>query len=387
MKIGVIGGGPGCLYFALLIKKHLPQHDVHVLERNRPGETFGWGVVFSDETLGNFLEADPQTHERIRDEFVHWDSIDTRFKGETVRSSGHGFSGIARRRLLQILQDRCAELGVKMQFEVEVEGIDVFADADMIVAADGINSKTRTALAEEFKPELEVGTAKFIWLGTRKVFDAFKFFIADTPHGLFQVHAYPFDAETSTFIVECDEEAFKGAGLDQMSVEESVQWCEKLFEEDLGGEELLTNRSSWINFRRVKNATWHTGNVVLIGDAAHTAHFSIGSGTKLAMEDAIILSQAVIDNGDDVQGALRAYQETRWVDAAKLQKTATTSRRWFENIRRYRGLHPLQFTVSMMSRSKRVTHGNLLPSLLAPVGRSEKMQALRERVQQYARHA
>ena len=221
MKIGVIGGGPGGLYFALLIKKHLPQHDVHVLERNRPGETFGWGVVFSDETLGNFLEADPQTHERIRDEFVHWDSIDTRFKGETVRSSGHGFSGIARRRLLQILQDRCAELGVKMQFEVEVEGIDVFADADMIVAADGINSKTRTALAEEFKPELEVGTAKFIWLGTRKVFDAFKFFIADTPHGLFQVHAYPFDAETSTFIVECDEEAFKGAGLDQMSVEAS----------------------------------------------------------------------------------------------------------------------------------------------------------------------
>ncbi len=359
MKIGVIGGGPGGLYFALLIKKHLPQHDVHVLERNRPGETFGWGVVFSDETLGNFLEADPQTHERIRDEFVHWDSIDTRFRGETVRSSGHGFSGIARRRLLQILQDRCGELGVKMQFEVEVDGIDVFADADMIVAADGINSRTRTALAEHFKPELEVGTAKFIWLGTRKVFDAFKFFIADTPHGLFQVHAYPFDAETSTFIVECDEEAFIGAGLDKMSVDESVAWCEKLFAEDLGGEKLLTNRSSWINFRRVKNATWHHDNVVLIGDAAHTAHFSIGSGTKLAMEDAIILSQAVIDNGDDVQGALRAYQETRWVDAAKLQKTATTSRRWFENIRRYRDLHPLQFTVSMMSRSKRVTHGNL----------------------------
>ncbi|MCR9160974.1 MAG: bifunctional salicylyl-CoA 5-hydroxylase/oxidoreductase [Nannocystaceae bacterium] len=359
MKIGVIGGGPGGLYFALLIKKHLPHHDVHVVERNRPGETFGWGVVFSDETLGNFLDADPQTHERIRDEFVHWDSIDTRFKGETVRSSGHGFSGIARRRLLQILQDRCAELGVKMQFEVEVEGIDIFADADMIVAADGVNSKTRGALAEHFKPEIEMGTAKFIWLGTRKVFDAFKFFIADTPHGLFQVHAYPFDAETSTFIVECDEEAFVGAGLDAMSVEESVRWCEELFAEDLDGEKLLTNRSSWINFRRVRNATWHTGNVVLIGDAAHTAHFSIGSGTKLAMEDAITLAQAVIENGDDVQGALRAYQDTRWVDAAKLQKTATTSRRWFENIRRYRDLHPLQFTVSMMSRSKRVTHGNL----------------------------
>ena len=214
MKIGVIGGGPGGLYFALLIKKHQPQHDVHVLERNRPGETFGWGVVFSDETLGNFLDADAPTHERIREEFVHWDAIDTLFKGEVVRSGGHGFSGVARRRLLQIMQDRCAELGVKMHFEVEVDGIEVFADADLIVAADGINSKTRTALAEHFRPDIEVGTAKFIWLGTRKVFDAFKFFIRDTPHGLFQVHAYPFDAETSTFIVECDEEAFRGAGRD-----------------------------------------------------------------------------------------------------------------------------------------------------------------------------
>lgn len=359
MKIGVIGGGPGGLYFALLIKKHQPQHEVHVVERNRPGETFGWGVVFSDETLGNFLEADAPTHERIREEFVHWDSIDTLFKGEVVRSSGHGFSGIARRRLLQIMQDRCAELGVKMQFEVEVEGTEVFADADLIVAADGINSKTRTQLAEHFEPDIEVGTAKFIWLGTRKVFDAFKFFIRDTPHGLFQVHAYPFDAETSTFIVECDEEAFRGAGLGEMSVEESVAWCEQLFAEDLGGEKLLTNHSSWINFRRIKNATWFHDNVVLIGDAAHTAHFSIGSGTKLAMEDAIVLSQAVIEHGDDVKAALKAYQDARWVDAAKLQKTATTSRRWFENIRRYRDLHPLQFTMSMMSRSKRVTHANL----------------------------
>ncbi len=359
MKIGIIGGGPGGLYFALLIKKHLPHHDVHVLERNREGETFGWGVVFSDETLGNFLDADAQTHERIRDEFVHWDAIDTRFAGETVRSSGHGFSGIARRRLLQILQGRCAELGVKIQFEVEVEGIEVFADADMIVAADGINSKTRTSLAEHFEPDIEVGTAKFIWLGTRKVFDAFKFFIRDTPHGLFQVHAYPFDAETSTFIVECDQEAFDGAGLGEMSVEASVAWCERLFAEDLDGHGLLTNRSAWINFRRVKNATWFHDNVVLIGDAAHTAHFSIGSGTKLAMEDAIVLAKAVIEHGDDVGGALRAYQDARWVDAAKLQKSATTSRRWFENIRRYRDVHPLQLTVSMMSRSKRVTHDNL----------------------------
>ncbi len=359
MKIGVIGGGPGGLYFSLLVKKHLPQHEIHVLERNRGGETFGWGVVFSDETLGHFLEADPETHRRIREDFVHWDAIDTTFGGETIRSGGHGFSGIARRRLLQILQARCAEVGVKLQFEVEVDGIDVFADADLIVAADGVNSKTRTAMAEHFGPTIDNGTAKFIWLGTRKVYDAFKFFIRETPHGLFQVHAYPFDAETSTFIVECDEEAFRGAGLHEMSVEDSIKFCEELFAEDLEGHGLLANRSSWINFKRVKNATWHHDNVVLIGDAAHTAHFSIGSGTKLAMEDAIALAQAVRDHGDDVKAALSAYQEARWVDVAKLQKSATTSRHWFEQIRRYRSDHPLQLKMSLMTRSKRVTHDNL----------------------------
>ncbi len=372
MKIGVIGGGPGGLYFSLLVKKHLPQHEVHVLERNRGGETFGWGVVFSDETLGNFLDADELTHQRIREEFVHWDAIDTTFGGRTLRSGGHGFSGIARRRLLQILQARCAELGVQLHFEVEVEGVEAFADADLIVAADGINSKIRTAFAEHFEPDIEVGTSKFIWLGTDKVYDAFKFFIRDTPHGLFQVHAYPFDAHTSTFIIETDQEAFEGAGLHEMSVEDSIRFCETLFAEDLDGHGLRTNRSSWINFRRIKNRTWHHDNIVLIGDAAHTAHFSIGSGTKLAMEDAIVLARCVQTHGDDVRGALVAYQEERWVDAAKLQKSATTSRRWFEQIRRYRNDDPMQLKMSLMTRSKRVTHDNLRlrdPGFIADVDR------------------
>jgi anthraniloyl-CoA monooxygenase len=359
VKIGVIGGGPAGLYFALLMKKAAPEHDIHIVERNRADDTFGWGVVFSDETLGHFLDADASTYERITDEFVHWEAIDIHFKGEMIRSGGHGFSGIARRRLLQILQERCAQLGVRLSYETECEGVEFFRDADLVVAADGINSRVRTAMAHRFAPDILVGKSRFIWLGTTKVFDAFKFFVRDTPHGLFQVHAYPFNAETSTFIVETDEQAFQGAGLDTASVDETVKFCETLFAEHLDGHPLLTNKSEWINFRRIKNATWHADNVVLIGDAAHTAHFSIGSGTKLAMEDAIALVDALLRHGSDVPRALSHYQEARWVDVAKLQKSATTSREWFENIRRYRKADPLQFAVSLLTRSKRVTHENL----------------------------
>lgn len=362
MKIRVVGGGPGGLYFALLAKKRRPQDDILVVERNRADDTFGWGVVFSDETLDHFLNADEPTHERIIGEFVHWTDIDTRFKGETIRSSGHGFSGVARRRLLQLLQERCVELGVRLQFETELENFDAWADADLIVAADGVNSRTRTRLADVFEPDIEDGTSKFIWLGTNKVFDAFKFFIRDTPHGLFQVHAYPFCATTSTFIVETDTEAFEGAGLGNKSIEEGIAFCQELFAEDLDGHELLANRSSWINFKRIKNRTWHHRNIVLIGDAAHTAHFSIGSGTKLAMEDSIALCDALaesVESGGTVEQALAAYQEKRWVDVAKLQKSAMTSRHWFENVRRYRGAEPMEMTVSLLTRSKRVTHDNL----------------------------
>jgi anthraniloyl-CoA monooxygenase len=358
VKISVIGGGPGGLYFSLLMKKARPDCEIAVYERNRADDTFGWGVVFSDETLSNFLDADQPTYARITEGFVHWDAIDVCYRGQTVRSGGHGFSGIARRRLLQILQDRCAELGVALRFSSEVEGHEALGDADLVVAADGINSRTRTALAEHFRPDIRVGASKFIWLGTTKVFDAFKFFFQRNEHGFFQVHAYPFDASTSTFIVETDEASWRAAGLDAMSVEEGVAYCERLFSAELEGHRLLTNKSDWVSFRRVRNATWHHGNVVLIGDAAHTAHFSIGSGTKLAMEDAIVLCDA-LQRHDAIPSALAAYEEARWVDAAKLQKTAETSQRWFEDIRRYADDPILQLTMSLMTRSKRVTHGNL----------------------------
>jgi anthraniloyl-CoA monooxygenase len=358
MKISVIGGGPGGLYFALLMKKARPGCEIAVYERNRADDTFGWGVVFSDETLSNFLESDRATYERIAEGFVHWDAIDVCYRGEVVRSGGHGFSGIARRRLLQILQERCVELGIALHFSSEIEGHEALSDSDLIVAADGINSRTRTVLAEHFRPDIRVGAAKFIWLGTTKVFDAFKFFLRQNEHGFFQVHAYPFDANTSTFIVETDEASWRAAGLDTMSTEASVAYCERLFTEELEGHRLLPNKSDWINFRRVRNATWHHGNIVLIGDAAHTAHFSIGSGTKLAMEDAIALCDA-LQRHDEIPAALAAYEQERWVDAAKLQKTAETSQRWFEEIRRYADDPMLQITMSLMTRSKRVTHANL----------------------------
>jgi anthraniloyl-CoA monooxygenase len=371
MKISVIGGGPGGLYFALLMKKARPGCEIAVHERNRADDTFGWGVVFSDETLSNFLDADRPTYERITEGFVHWDAIDVCYRGEVVRSGGHGFSGIARRRLLQILQERCVELGIALEFSSEIEGHEALGDSDLIVAADGINSRTRTVLAEHFRPDIRVGAAKFIWLGTTKVFDAFKFFFRKNEHGFFQVHAYPFDAHTSTFIVETDEASWRAAGLDVMSAEEGVGYCERLFAEELEGHRLLTNKSEWINFRRVRNATWHHGNIVLIGDAAHTAHFSIGSGTKLAMEDAMVLCDA-LQRHERIPAALAAYEEERWVDAAKLQKTAETSQRWFEELRRYADDPMLQLTMSLMTRSKRVTHANLAlrdPGFIAGVDR------------------
>jgi len=371
MKISVIGGGPAGLYFALLVKKARPSSEIAVYERNQADDTFGWGVVFSDETLSNFLDADRPSCERITEGFVHWDAIDVCYRGEVVRSGGHGFSGIARRRLLQILQERCRELGVVLKFASEIEGHEALGDSDLIVAADGINSRTRTVMAEQFRPDVRPGAAKFIWLGTTKVFDAFKFFFQKNEHGFFQVHAYPFDANTSTFIVETDEASWRAAGLDRMSAEEGVAYCERLFAEELEGHRLLTNKSEWINFRRVKNGTWHHGNVVLIGDAAHTAHFSIGSGTKLAMEDSIALCDALLKHAE-IPKALAAYEEERWVEVAKLQKAAETSQRWFEEIRRYADDPLLQLTMSLMTRSKRVTHANLKlrdPGFIAQVDR------------------
>ncbi len=377
VKIAVIGGGPAGLYFALLLRRSGASHEIVVVERNRDAETFGWGVVFSDETLGNFLQADVETHQRITDGFVHWDRIDTHFGGRVISSGGHGFSGIARQRLLTILQQRCVELGVELRFEHEVPGPDAFPDADLVVAADGINSRTRTTMAEHFRPDIVPGAAKFIWLGADRAFDAFKFFITRTEFGLVQVHAYPFDATHSTFIVETHERTWRALGFDRMSVADSVAWCERTFAAELAGARLLTNKSEWINFRRVRNGTWHHGNVVLIGDAAHTAHFSIGSGTKLAMEDSIALVAALREH-HDVPSALAAYQAARWVEVAKLQKTAETSQAWFEHIDRLRDADPLELTMGMMTRSKRVTHDNLRlrdPEFVAQVDRRFAQQA------------
>jgi len=371
MKIVSIGGGPAGLYFAILIKKAFPEVDVEVVERNRPDDTYGWGVVFSDETLGAFEEADPETYAAITSRFRYWRDIETFYRGAKTVSTGHGFAALARRELLAILQERARGLGVKLSFEREVESLGEFADADLILGADGINSFVRRELEEHFQPELDHRLCKFAWFGTDKDLEAFTFIFEETPHGLFQVHAYPFAPGLGTWIVECREEVWRKAGLDQMSEAESLAFCQELFAEYLGEHRLLDNRSLWRTFPTVRCATWHHGNVVLLGDAAHTAHFSIGSGTKLAMEDAIALAQAFEEHAtDDVGKALAAYEDARWVDVLKLQKAAQTSLEWFENSSRYLGQPPVQFTFNLMTRSKRITYDNLErrdPELVAGV--------------------
>ncbi len=364
MKIVCIGGGPAGLYFAILMKKADPAHDITVVERNRPYDTFGWGVVFSDQTLENLAGADEPSKQRLIDSLAHWDDIDIRFKGRTITSGGHGFCGIGRKRFLNILQDRAAELGVKLVFETEAEGAHQFPDADLIVACDGINSKVRTQHADHFQPDIDVRRCRYIWLGTRKIFDAFTFIFEETEWGWFQVHAYRFDDDLSTFIVETHEDTWARAGLADADPDASVAFCERLFARHLDGHTLMTNArhlrgSAWINFPRVSNATWVKDNIVLMGDAAHTAHFSIGSGTKLALEDAIALARTLQDKGNDVPAALAAYEAERKVEVLKLQSAARNSMEWFENVDRYARLEPEQFAYSLLTRSQRVSHENL----------------------------
>jgi len=362
MKIACIGGGPAGLYFSILMKKEFPATEITVHERNRADDTFGWGVVFSDETLSGFEQADPESFERIEASFATWTDIESWFGGTCVRSTGHGFCGLARKELLQILHERCRELGVELRFENEVTHEEV-AGADLILASDGINSSVRAAFAEHFRPTIDWRRCRFVWLGTTKPLDAFTFVFAENEAGLFQVHAYPFrrgSEPLSTWIVECHEDVWRRAGLDGVGEDDTVAYVQELFREQLDGHPLLTNRSLWRAFPTVKCETWHHGNTCLIGDAAHTAHFSIGSGTKLAMEDAIALVESFRSLGTaDVPRVLAHYEDGRYVEVAKLQTAAQTSLEWYENSARYRSQPPVRFMFNMMTRSKRITYDNL----------------------------
>jgi anthraniloyl-CoA monooxygenase len=376
MNIVCIGGGPAGLYFALLMKQQDAAHRVRVVERNKPYDTFGWGVVFSDQTLGNLQAADAESAAEILGAFNHWDDIEVNIRGAKITSGGHGFCGIGRKRLLNILQARCEEVGVELVFETDVAGAEAYPDADLIIAADGLNSRVRTEYAATYKPDIDLRLCRFVWLGTTKLFDAFTFAFEETEHGWFQAHAYRFDDTHSTFIVETPEAVWKRAGLDTMEKEDAIAFCEKLFAASLDGHPLISNAahmrgsSQWIRFPRVVCERWvhwleRDGStrgsvpVVLMGDAAHTAHFSIGSGTKLALEDAIELARSIAQHPGDLAAALEHYEELRSVEVLRIQNAARNSTEWFEHVDRYVNLPPEQFAYSLLTRSQRISHENL----------------------------
>lgn len=383
MRVACLGGGPAGLYFAISMKLRDPSHDIVVIERNRDGDTFGWGVVFSDQTLGNLRTNDPASAETIANSFAHWDDIEVVVGERVERSGGHGFIGIGRKQLLRILQARARELEVRLEFETEFgDDLSQFADYDLIVAADGINSRIRTAYEDRFAVDIQTRSNKFIWLGTPRLFDAFAFLFERTDHGWIWAHAYRFDDTRSTFIVECSEETWRGHGFDRMEQSETIAACETIFARHLGGEPLLTNAAhlrgsaAWINFRRILCKNWSFDNVVLLGDAAHTAHFSIGSGTKLALEDAIkladVMSRRSVSDRASMAAALAEYQQERHVEVLKIQNSARNSTEWFETLDRYIDFAPEQFAYSLLTRSQRVSHENLRlrdPAWLARIER------------------
>jgi anthraniloyl-CoA monooxygenase len=376
VKVAVLGGGPAGLYTSLLLKKARPEFTVTGYERNAAEDTFGWGVVFSDQTLENFRQADEETYTAITDAFAHWDDIDIHVRGHTVTSGGHGFSGIARKDLLRILQERALALGVAWHFHSELADEDALRNLpdppDLIIAADGVNSIVRRRHAAAFGATVDQRTNRYIWLGTTLPLDAFTFIVLENAHGVFQVHAYRFTEGLSTFIVECDEASWLAAGFDRMDAAQTMATCEAWFAPWLKGHPLLHNstvhrlRDPWGTFLRVNCEQWRVGNVVLLGDAAHTAHFSIGSGTKLAMEDAIALAREVARVPAGTHGtspeliqAIDRYQEERRVEVLRIQNAARNSMEWFEHVKRYVNLEPEQFAYSLLTRSQRVSHENL----------------------------
>ncbi len=370
MRIAVLGGGPGGLYFAALARQLDARHDITVWERNAADDTFGFGVVFSDETLGGIEHADPEIFARMRREFARWDDIDVHFRGSVITSGGHGFAAMSRKRLLAILQERCASLGIQVLFRTEAPDVAALAaDYDLVVAADGMNSAVRGRYRAAFGPDLERRRCRYIWLGTDLVFDAFKFYILDTPAGIMQVHGYPYSESASTFILEMHEDVWQRAGFGPpaeqaaalppgRSDEASIAMIRELCADVLGGHEVFANNSRWVTFTTVRCRTWRHENVVLLGDAAHTAHFSIGSGTKLAMEDALALTACLHEQGS-VDAALTAYEAERRPVVTSTQRAAQASLEWFENIGQYAGQDPQQFAFNIVTRSRRVTYDNL----------------------------
>jgi anthraniloyl-CoA monooxygenase len=407
MRIVCIGGGPGGLYFAVLMKKGDSRHEIRVIERNRPDDTFGFGVVFSDATMAGVAEADSEAYREIARHLVHWDDIEVNYGGETITSTGHGFSGMSRHTLLRVLQEQACAAGVEVVFETEVTSLDAFADADLVVASDGANSTVRRLLeaeppagthlhpnalqnarwgprlkvrpyGERVQTTVDVRPNRFVWLGTTKPFPAFTFYFRRDAHGLWRVHAYQYGPGRSTFIVECRDETWRRAGMDRANEEQTAVFLERLFAEELAGHRLVTNRSIWRQFPTIRTEPWSTGNVVLLGDAAHTAHFSVGSGTRMAMEDAVALRDCLVDTGaglinvgagfnqhtvgagfSRLENALKAYEQRRRPQVESLQRAAQASLQWFEDTERYMTLEPIQFTFSLLTRSLRITHEDL----------------------------